>query len=333
MTNKIPYDEIDPGVREFVRELNDAGFVTFGSCQGGEGHAFDRPAVQIEATYGLSPTRKRLVELMRGKEIACTVSEIYLCQADRIMPESYLQVELWQKAEDLGKKWPTHGELWSKEVRKLIKEDYDALVKDRDGRRSNEENLRKKLDKLRAELFEARKFDHLKGHAARIKGLERWVNDLQSGMYINCVYCGHRYGPKDKVPAAMADVLKQHVEQCPKHPMSALKKRMEELEVSEKEMLDLANTNAMQCGLLLKNNERIKELEKQLTEAEQYKDDAVIVAGNLKAKSEQLEARIKVLEERIERLEARVKDLGEKIKKFADMFREDTHERDRMLDT
>lgn len=53
--------------------------------------------------------------------------------------------------------------------------------------------------------------------------LQQWVNDLQAGMYINCVYCGHRYGPDDEVPAAMADVLREHVEQCPKHPMSALK--------------------------------------------------------------------------------------------------------------
>jgi DNA-directed RNA polymerase subunit RPC12/RpoP len=56
-----------------------------------------------------------------------------------------------------------------------------------------------------------------------IERLQKWVSDLQSGMYINCVYCGHRYGPKDKVPTSMADVLKAHVEICPKHPMSKLK--------------------------------------------------------------------------------------------------------------
>lgn len=56
-----------------------------------------------------------------------------------------------------------------------------------------------------------------------IDRLEQWVNDLQSGMYVNCVYCGHRYGPSKDVPAAMADVLKQHIEQCPEHPMSAIK--------------------------------------------------------------------------------------------------------------
>lgn len=58
---------------------------------------------------------------------------------------------------------------------------------------------------------------------AEVERLKTWVNDLQSGMYINCVYCGHRYGPQDKVPCSMAEALKKHIEQCPKHPMSALK--------------------------------------------------------------------------------------------------------------
>ena len=53
--------------------------------------------------------------------------------------------------------------------------------------------------------------------------LQNWVNDLHSGMYINCVYCGHQYGPAEQTPVAMADVLKEHIERCPQHPMSALK--------------------------------------------------------------------------------------------------------------
>jgi len=59
--------------------------------------------------------------------------------------------------------------------------------------------------------------------------LKQWVNDLQSGMYINCVYCGHRYGPSDEVPASMAEVLKEHIEVCPEHPMSKVKARAEQL--------------------------------------------------------------------------------------------------------
>lgn len=58
---------------------------------------------------------------------------------------------------------------------------------------------------------------------AEIAELKAWIDDLQSGMYINCVYCGHRYGPRESTPMSMADVLKEHVEQCPKHPMSELK--------------------------------------------------------------------------------------------------------------
>lgn len=54
--------------------------------------------------------------------------------------------------------------------------------------------------------------------------LKQWVSDLQSGMFVNCVYCGHRYGPQDEIPATMADALKQHVARCPKHPMSRLAK-------------------------------------------------------------------------------------------------------------
>jgi Zn ribbon nucleic-acid-binding protein len=53
--------------------------------------------------------------------------------------------------------------------------------------------------------------------------LRNWVDDLQSEMYVNCVYCGYRYGPRETTPATMADALKAHVESCPKHPMSALK--------------------------------------------------------------------------------------------------------------
>ena len=58
---------------------------------------------------------------------------------------------------------------------------------------------------------------------AEVERLKAWVDDLQSGMYVNCVYCGHRYGPGETTPVSMADALKAHVEQCSQHPMSALK--------------------------------------------------------------------------------------------------------------
>ena len=64
----------------------------------------------------------------------------------------------------------------------------------------------------------------------RLSRYEQWVADLQAGMYINCVYCGHRYGPDDEVPASMADVLKAHIEVCPEHPLSKAMARIAELE-------------------------------------------------------------------------------------------------------
>lgn len=55
---------------------------------------------------------------------------------------------------------------------------------------------------------------------AEIARLRRWVDDLQSGMFINCVYCGHRYGPSDSVQPTMQKVLYDHIARCPKHPLS-----------------------------------------------------------------------------------------------------------------
>ena len=60
------------------------------------------------------------------------------------------------------------------------------------------------------------------GMLAEIERLEYWVANLQKGTYINCVYCGHCYGPDSKVPATMADVLKKHIAVCDRHPMAKL---------------------------------------------------------------------------------------------------------------
>jgi hypothetical protein len=87
----------------------------------------------------------------------------------------------------------------------------------------------------------------LRSAKEEIARLTLWVNDLQSGMYINCVYCGHRYGPQDQVPATMADALKAHIEVCPKHPMSALRAERDALlrsQRSVREFLTQASIDA-----------------------------------------------------------------------------------------
>ena len=67
----------------------------------------------------------------------------------------------------------------------------------------------------------------LKEARAEITRLKQWVADLQSGQYVNCVYCGHKYGSYVDTPVAMADLLKTHVEHCPEHPMSKLRDELD----------------------------------------------------------------------------------------------------------
>jgi hypothetical protein len=69
-----------------------------------------------------------------------------------------------------------------------------------------------------------------------IEELEQWVNDLQSGMHINCVYCGHRYGPGDNPDLNMRQTLEAHIAKCPRHPLSEALARIEELERERDEL-------------------------------------------------------------------------------------------------
>ena len=77
-----------------------------------------------------------------------------------------------------------------------------------------------------------------------VERLRRWIADLQSGMSINCVYCGHRYGPDPGTPIAMAEVLKKHVEVCPEHPMSTLR-------TAARTLLDASNAGREAIGRVL----------------------------------------------------------------------------------
>jgi hypothetical protein len=88
------------------------------------------------------------------------------------------------------------------------------------------------LDKTQAALLAAYKDGRL--------DMQSWVDDLQSGMYINCVYCGHRYGPSDEIPVSMGDTLKAHVEQCPDHPMSQLRAELDALRLKREDLQVLA---------------------------------------------------------------------------------------------
>lgn len=65
--------------------------------------------------------------------------------------------------------------------------------------------------------------------AQETERLQRWVDDLQSGLWINCVYCGHRYGPGDTTAPTMREALYRHVAACEKHPLAQERKKSQEL--------------------------------------------------------------------------------------------------------
>lgn len=64
--------------------------------------------------------------------------------------------------------------------------------------------------------------------ANEIRRLRQWVADLQDGMYVNCIYCGHRYPPG--IPESRDKALFEHIKTCPKHPLSKALQRIKELE-------------------------------------------------------------------------------------------------------
>ena len=86
---------------------------------------------------------------------------------------------------------------------------------------------------------------------AEIDRLRQWVDDLQSGMYINCVYCGYQYGPDPGTPAAMAEVLKRHIEQCPEHPLSHAKAEVERLRSVVQEIAGMKHGDEIQATTII----------------------------------------------------------------------------------
>jgi hypothetical protein len=114
------------------------------------------------------------------------------------------------------------------------------------------------------------KMDEIK----EIERLEKWIDDLQSGMYINCVYCGHRYPPGTN--AIKRKVLHEHIKICPKHPLSKAEIRIKELEeenkVLEKEVDRLQEVFQVLNEAHIKAETKIKELHQDLDREMTYKD-------------------------------------------------------------
>lgn len=57
-------NEVDAGIKEVLQLLLDAGYETITSCEGGEGHCFDRPTVGIKLQGEYFEFRDKLAKLL-----------------------------------------------------------------------------------------------------------------------------------------------------------------------------------------------------------------------------------------------------------------------------
>lgn len=75
--------------------------------------------------------------------------------------------------------------------------------------------------KIAEQLNEAEEFVDIKKLSKFLTSQQRWIDDLQSKLFINCVYCGHRYGPTQlEIPREM---LIKHQLDCPSAPLRSIR--------------------------------------------------------------------------------------------------------------
>lgn len=104
MSEAPRYNEIDPGIVDVVRLLNDNGFQTIASCQGGEGHACEFPNVRIRlgiscggTSYEYDNTRRRLCQFLLSKGFSGFSVKTVTAHQKTCLPEAYsfVEVEFW----------------------------------------------------------------------------------------------------------------------------------------------------------------------------------------------------------------------------------------------
>ncbi|MCK9596683.1 hypothetical protein M0R19_05825 [Candidatus Pacearchaeota archaeon] len=71
--------------------------------------------------------------------------------------------------------------------------------------------------------------DYINSLKQKILDLEKWIDNLQEGTIITCVYCGHAYPPGTQT--SRRKVLYEHIKICPKHPLREAEERIKELEM------------------------------------------------------------------------------------------------------
>lgn len=91
MKKKNDFSFVDEGIRDAVIILNNHGFKTFESCQGGVGHCFPEPTIRFEGDE---------FDLIRAYEV-CKCYNLNVYEVKRV----YRKVDLYDKIISLGDVW------------------------------------------------------------------------------------------------------------------------------------------------------------------------------------------------------------------------------------
>ena len=112
VSDKLPYfiymynlpSNIDPLIRPAVKILNEHGFKTFESCQGGEGHAFLEPTIRFEGSE---------FDLIRAYEI-CELHGLPVMEVRRVYRKTPIHID------DNTPSVRQIGETWDKPFDEII---------------------------------------------------------------------------------------------------------------------------------------------------------------------------------------------------------------------
>jgi hypothetical protein len=102
-----PIDEqVDPGIAAVVNVLRQAGFDTFSSCEGGEGHSFKHPSVRVQGEpKDFMWLRQGMARcLIKAGYQGFYIKEVYGYQKELWKPHCFLEVEFWGDKDQIRSK-------------------------------------------------------------------------------------------------------------------------------------------------------------------------------------------------------------------------------------
>ncbi len=96
------YQKLDPGIRFAVRVLHARGIETGQSCEGGEGHSYDRPTVDLREG---GPRAVGFAALAALEDYGLSVHDLaWLWRVEKGLPvDNFWRLTLWQS-------WPARAD-------------------------------------------------------------------------------------------------------------------------------------------------------------------------------------------------------------------------------